>query len=162
MEPAATPPSFRDVRIDALRRAIELYLSLAYPAGPPPEAVRKRLEWDAEGDPDIWLMHAPFERVGKSPAGGPIVALRLGNARYPHMKLQIQPWDGEHGFLLSVNSHDQVLSLDPKSPDAPTFRALQAENLRIKEAIESAWDEAGLPTFNRYLRDYIASHKSGM
>ena len=32
---------------------------------------------------------------------------------------------------------------------------LQAENQRLKEAIEQAWDQAGLPTFLRYLRDYI-------
>ena len=38
----------------------------------------------------------------------------------------------------------------------PAFRALQAENQRLKEAIEQAWDEAGLPTFLRYLRDYIS------
>ena len=158
MEPAPeTPPSFRDVRLDGLRRAIDLYLAIAYPDAPPPEAVRKRLEWSSDGDPDALLTHPPFERVSKSPIL-PVVALRLGNACYPHMKLQVQPWDGSQGFLLSVNSHDQVLTLDPKSPDAPAFRALQAENQRIKEAIESAWDDAGLPTFLRYLRDYIASH----
>jgi hypothetical protein len=160
MEPVPEPPpSFRDVRLDGLRRAIDLYLAIAYPDGPPPEPVRKRLDWSSDGDPDALLTHPPFERVSKSPAV-PIVALRLGNARYPHMKLQVQPWAGTQGFLLSVNSHDQVLTLDPKSPDAPAFRALQAENQRIKEAIESAWDDAGLPTFHRYLRDYIASQRN--
>ena len=89
---------------------------------------------------------------------GQVYALRLGNARYPHMKLQVQPWDNADGFLLSVNTHDQVLALDPAAPDADAFRALQAENQRIKEAIELAWDQAGLPTFLRYLRDYIESH----
>ena len=152
------PPSFRHVRLDGLRGAIGLYLAIAYPDGPPPEAVRKRLDWPSEGDPDALFTHPPFERVGKSPTGASIVALRLGNVRYPHMKLQVQPWDDGQGFLLSVNTHDQVLALDPRSPDAPAFRALQSENQRIKEAIESAWDEAGLPTFNRYLRDYIANH----
>ena len=159
MEPVPEPPpSFRDIRLDGLRRAIDLYLAVAYPDAAIPEAVRKRLDWGAEADPDALLTRPPFEKVGRNPAGAPIVALRLGNARYPHMKLQVQPWTGGQGFLLSVNSHDQVLTLDPKSPDAPAFRALQAENQRIKEAIESAWDDAGLPTFNRYLRDYIASH----
>jgi hypothetical protein len=41
------------------------------------------------------------------------------------------------------------------------FKTLQAENQRIKEAIENAWAAAGLPTFNRFLRDYIASQQSG-
>jgi hypothetical protein len=37
----------------------------------------------------------------------------------------------------------------------PAFRELQAENQRLKEGIEQAWDDAGLPTFLRYLREYI-------
>lgn len=73
------------------------------------------------------------------------------------MKLQVQPWPNAAGFLLSVNTHDQVLALDPNAADADAFRALQAENQRLKEAIETAWDQAGLPTFLRYLREYIES-----
>ncbi len=118
----------------------------------------RRLEWPAEADAATLLTRAPFERVGKAGPGEPgIYALRLGNTRYPHMKLQIQPWPNATGFLLSVNTHDQVLSLDPSSADASAFRALQSENQRLKEAIELAWDQEGLPTFLRYLRDYIES-----
>jgi hypothetical protein len=58
--------------------------------------------------------------------------------------------------LLSVNTHDHALALDPNAPDAEAFMALQAENHRLKLAIENAWDEAGLPTFPRYLKDYLA------
>ncbi len=39
--------------------------------------------------------------------------------------------------------------------------ALQAEDQRLKVAIEQAWDEAGLPTFPRYLRDYLAVQAAG-
>ena len=39
--------------------------------------------------------------------------------------------------------------------DDAAFRELQAENQRLKEVIEQAWDDAGLPTFLRYLREYI-------
>ncbi|MHC5544990.1 hypothetical protein ACYOEI_42685, partial [Singulisphaera rosea] len=73
--------------------------------------------------------------------------------RYPHMKLQVQPWPNEAGFMLSVNTHDQILSLD--AADADAFRELQTENQRIKEAIEQAWAVADLPTFLGYLRKYI-------
>jgi hypothetical protein len=156
MEPVG-PSTFARLPLETLRRAIDLYLGIAYPAGTLTAAVRKRLDWDSALGADDLLTHAPFEKVGKTPDGGPIVALRLGNTRYPHMKLQIQPWSSGQGFLLSVNTHDQVLALDPNAPDASAFRALQAENQRIKLAIEQAWDEAGLPTFLRYLRDYIAN-----
>ena len=71
------------------------------------------------------------------------------------MKMQIQPWDAKDGFLLSVNTHDHALALDPNAPDAAAFMALQAENQRLKVEIEQAWDEADLPTFPRYLKDYL-------
>jgi hypothetical protein len=147
----------RSLRIDILRQAVETYLGLAYPTGPPPEVVRRRLEWPPDADAEALLTHPPFERAGKGGEAGaaPIFALRLGNARYPHMKLQVQPWPNAAGFLLSVNTHDQILAIDPNAADAPAFRELQAENQRLKEEIEMAWDREGLPTFLRYLREYI-------
>ena len=75
------------------------------------------------------------------------------------MKLQIQPWPNDAGFMLSVNTHDQVAGVNLSEVDAQAFRDLQAENQHLKEAIEQAWDEAGLPTFLRYLRDYIESRQ---
>jgi hypothetical protein len=158
MEPLgpAVPQDLHALRIDILRRAVEIYLPLAYPAGSPPEVVKRRLEWAPDVEPAALLTRPPFERVSTSTGGSaPVYALRLGNHRYPHMKLQVQPWPNDAGFMLSVNTHDQVLSLDANSSDAPAFRELQAENQRLKEAIESAWDQAGLPTFLSYLRQYI-------
>jgi hypothetical protein len=159
MQPRAQPdsPDLGTLRIDLLRQAVAVYLGLAYPATDPPEVVRKRLDWPAEVvDAGTLLASAPFERANRSGSGLPLVcALRLGNARYPHMKLQIQPWPNAAGFMLSVNTHDQVHSLEQDSSEAQAFRALQAENQALKEAIELAWDHAGLPTFLRYLRDYI-------
>jgi len=147
------------LRIDVLRQAVEIYLELAYTKGPMPEVIRRRLEWPAVADASSLLDGPPFERAGKGAEGGgsPIFALRLGNAGYPHMKLQIQPWSSADGFILSVNTHDQVLGLDPSAADAAAFRELQAENQRLKESIEQAWDQSGLPTFLGYLRQYIES-----
>jgi hypothetical protein len=158
MSPTAPdePSDLQGLQIDVLREAARIYLALAYPEDHLPEAVRKRLEWPPEADAVTLLAKPPFERTGKNRSSGAIIyALRLGNAHYPHMKLQIQPWPNQAGFMLSVNTHDQVLALDPNSNDMPAFRLLQAENQKLKEAIEQAWDDAGLPTFLRYLRDYI-------
>ncbi len=148
------------VRLDQLRRAADLYLGIAYPSGPIPASVARRLEWDPTKRAGVLLGQPPFENVGTGPMGGPIVALRLGNYRYPHMKMQVQTWQSADGFLLSVNTHDQVMAIDPKSSDASAFRVLQEENQRLKQAIEQAWDEAAIPTFNRYLLDYIAANRS--
>src|SRR3712207_2961060 len=109
MEPPgpAVPQDFEGLRVDILRRAVDLYLPLAYPDGALPEAVRRRLEWAPDVEPATLLTRPPFERASKASGGeAPIFALRLGNARYPHMKLQVQPWPNDAGFLLSVNTHD--------------------------------------------------------
>lgn len=146
----------RGLRVDLLRSATEIYVRLAYPSGVLPEVVRRRLIWQEDCAADVLLKGPPFERAGKSPGRlSQIHALRLGNHRYPHMKLQIEAWPNEAGFLLSVNTHDQVAGIDLGGADADALRDLQAENKRLKEAIESEWDAASLPTFLRYLKDYI-------
>jgi hypothetical protein len=161
MDPPVQPDSvdLGALRVDLLRQAVDIYMRLAYPLSEPPEAVRHRLEWPADVDAGTLLTHPPFERSSRPGTNRPVVyALRLGNASYPHMKLQVQPWPNPVGFMLSVNTHDQVLGLDPDSSETEIFRMLQAENQSLKEAIELAWDDAGLPTFLRYLRDYIDDH----
>jgi hypothetical protein len=154
-----TPADLRSLRLDVLREAVAVYLSHAYPDAPPPEAVRRRLDWPLDADAAALLSKPPFERANKPGGDGPaIYALRLGNARYPHMKLQVQPWPNAAGFLLSVNTHDQILALDPNAPDADAFRHLQAENQRIKEAIEQSWDQAGLPADRPAVRAREQAH----
>ncbi len=143
-----------------LRHAADLYLAIAYPSGAVPDSIRRRLDWSAIATVSELVALPPFERASK-PNADPVFALRLGNARYPHMKLQIQPWPHATGYMLSVNTHDQILGLDPNAPDADAFRALQAENARLKDAIETAWDTEGLPTFLRYLRDYLEANPGG-
>jgi hypothetical protein len=156
--PGTSPEMMGRLRLDLLRSAVETYLETAYPSGEIPDVVRRRLVWPEGLAPEELLTKPPFERAGKMPGQQtPVFALRLGNFRYPHMKMQIQPWSNAAGFMLSVNTHDQVAGLDVGAADAQAFRSLQAENQQLKEAIEQAWDEMGLPTFLRYLREYIES-----
>jgi len=156
--PRTGPDGMRGLRFDLLRTAVETYLKIAYPSGQIPEVVQRRLAWSEGLVAESILTKPPFERAGRMPGQQtPIYALRLGNYRYPHMKLQIQPWENGAGFMLSVNTHDQVAGLDVGAADAQAFRELQAENQRLKEAVEQAWDDEGLPTFLRYLREYIQS-----
>ena len=149
-------------RLDVLRRAVEVYLKIAYPAGEYPEAVKRRTSWPEGVPPHELFAGPPFERAGKAPGGrSPIFALRLGNRRYPHMKLQFQPWGNDEGLMLSVNTHDQIAGLDMGEADAEAFRRLQAENQRLKEEIEQAWEAEGLPTFLHFLRTYIEGRAEG-
>lgn len=139
-----------------------IYLAHAYPNGIVPEAVQQRIAWPDDVDVAELVSRPPFERANRPGEGVPaIFALRLGNHRYPHMKLQVQPWTTAEGYLLSVNTHDQALSLNMGSQDAEAYNALQAENQRIKELIEAAWQKEGLPTFLSFLRAYIESNTPG-
>jgi hypothetical protein len=123
-----------------------------------PPAVQARLRWPDGLDAATIVTRPPFERANRGgPGVTPIYALRLGNAAYPHMKMQLQPWPNSRGFLLSVNTHDHVNTIEEGSAEAIAYHALQAENQKYKEQIEHAWDEAGLPTFLRYLREYVQS-----
>ncbi|WZO96964.1 hypothetical protein EP7_003973 [Isosphaeraceae bacterium EP7] len=153
------PADFQGLRVDLLRQAVDTFLRVAYAGAALPASVKRRIEWPSDLEACELLNLPQFERPGRTrEVPVTIRALRLGNAAYPHMKLQIQPWPNAAGFLLSVNTHDQVQLIDPDSPEADRFRALQSENQRYKEAIESAWDAEGLPIFLRYLRDYITSN----
>ncbi len=54
-----------ELRLDLLRRAIEIYLGLAYPGCPVPDAVQRRLVWREDCRPDELLAAPPFERTAK-------------------------------------------------------------------------------------------------
>lgn len=151
-------PDLSTLRLDVIRRAADIYLEHAYPTGQLPDVVHRRMAWSPEASAADLLPKPPFERAGRVPGTQtPIYALRLGNSRYPHMKLQIQPWPNSAGLMLSVNTHDQVAGMDLGVSDSQAFKELQSENQRLKEVIEQAWEAAGLPTFLQYLREYIES-----
>jgi hypothetical protein len=143
-----------------LRRAVDVYLALAYPDGGIPEVVKRRLNWESgEAVADL-VTRAPFETIAK-PGQRTVYCLRLGNARYPNMKMQIQSWPTSVGYLLSVNAHDQISGIPDDAPGMAEFREIQESNRVLKERIEQAWDEAGLPTFLRYLRSYLEDQGEG-
>ena len=150
-----------------LKRATEIYLGHAYPSGVIPAAIQRRLLWPEGADASALLALPIFETIGhRDNLGDPLASqseespcvhcLRLGNARYPHMKLQIQAFGNRAGYMLSVNTHDQV-SLPSDSVDFERFREVQRENQRLKRSIEIDWRSAGLPTFNAYLEEVAVS-----
>ena len=153
-----TPRETTRFDVDQLRRAVGLYLDVAYLSGVLPPAVQQRLNWAEDVNLATLLDRPPFERAKRpDPGEAPIYALRLGNQHYPHMKLQVQPWPHPQGYILSVNAHDQVLH--PHHSQDPAWRELRSKNQKIKEAIEEAWKQAGLPIFLTYLEGVIADYQ---
>lgn len=129
-------------------RAVEIYLSVAYP-DEPPSAVRARLE-TLRSMPDEELYDSAVlehERVLR-PAG---YKLRMGNPFYPHMRLIIESApDG--GYLFRVDTHDRHCAPPPKSRDYTSFCKLMERNQLVAQQIEAAWAAAGIPTFQGYLK----------
>ena len=148
-------------RADALRDAIDIYLSRAYPDGVG-ERISQKFTVPDDGDLASWLI----EVVGEpEPAGSDInsvrsIALRLGNAFYPNMKLRLTRPPGNDVFLLMVDSHDVMMAVPPGSPDHHALEELKAANAAIASDVTGAWDSIGLPTECNYLRDKVRDRKS--
>ena len=73
-------------------------------------------------------------------------ALRLGNRRYPNMKLVFQELLVRDKFFFAVDTHDEVF-VDSSWADFDQWIELKRENSEIKEQVEREWQKAGVPTF---------------
>lgn len=129
---------------DLFRTALDLYLERAYPDGkaPPrvvPDTSRLRTAED---------VLALFTRETRPNPGGTEFrhfVIRLGNHRYPHMKLALMEFLERDEFMWSVDTHDRA-PVDPDAPDWPKWQELRLQNLRLKARIEAAWRKNGVPT----------------
>ena len=122
------------------------------PAGGP-----ARLDWTPGRDAEALLAGPPFERVGKAPDEKPIFALRLGNARYPHMKMQVQPWDCPRR-LPALGQHPRPRP-GPRPRRPPTPRPswpCRPRTSGSRSRSSRPGTRPACPTFPRYLRDYLA------
>ncbi len=143
-------------RAEALQDAVDIYVSRAYPDGAD-ERISRKFTVPDDCDLAEWLIEAVGE---PEPVDADIdsvrsIALRLGNAFYPNMKLRLTRPPGNDVFLLMVDSHDVMLAAPPGSPDYEALEELKSANAAIVGDITGAWDAAGLPTERNYLRDKI-------
>jgi hypothetical protein len=149
--------SWQPPPVEQTWKAIDLYLAAAY-VSEPPQAVLARLDaLKAVGESEFYRI-AAFE---KSPGDDPTkYSLRLGNRFYPHMKLVIERSpDGAHA-LFRADTHDRHIQPKPNSPEATAFAELAHSNQELAQKIESSWDEAGVPTFKRFLKDDLARRRA--
>ncbi len=142
-----------------IRRAIELYLRYAYSVSLP-ASVAERVP-PADFDPKQWLMGPQVER---DPPNAPLegvrsFALRLGNEKYPHMKLRLSRPPRDENFLFSVDCHDTFLSAPAGSADYDVLEGLKRHNAIVAESIRLAWEQSHLPTERVFLRRKITQAK---
>ena len=139
-----------DITPDTVKKAIEIYVTVAYEGSPVPVTVNSRLVLFTQfggDDLDDMLSHEVVERILSETASATVVSysIRLGNPKYPHMKLMLCRL-GTDDFRFAVDAHDLLFELEPADRDALRAHELQEHNRRLKCEIESRWRDAGIPT----------------
>jgi len=134
-------------------RAVDAFLNVAY-GGPPPSAVRSRLETLRALDADAFYDSPVFERRGEGAAAR--IFLRLGNRLYPHMKLAIERRPDRHGYLFRADTHDSHCCPAVTSREYAAFRQLMEANQGVAQAVEAEWEREELPTFKTFLKEDLA------
>lgn len=126
-----------------VRKAVEIYLALAYPGSsrwraPPVELSGGETARDLLGRFEDESEAGPSRSVGR-------YVLRLGNNRYPHMKLVLEESILKDEYAFAVDTHDD-LKVSPSSPDFERWNAVRTHNRALAEKIEEGWREARIPT----------------
>ena len=156
-------PDLSDIDRATVEEAVRIYLEEAYGGGEPPPRVHERLEWpEGETLADLVAGDA-FERTPREapPEACTHLRLRLGNPRYPHMKLGLDRVPETGDWVLTVDSHDEMLTEAANPTEREAVDAIIRANADIKGRIERRWTQAGLPTFEQYIRDRLPGKKRG-
>lgn len=140
-----------DISAETVRRAVSIYLRVAFPD----EAVSRAPTPDLAGGAGATDLLPRFSDESERSGGRTIhrYVLRLGNSRYPHMKLALEESILNDEYVFGVDSHDD-LNVSPEAPDYARWNALRRHNRLVAEEIEKEWREAGIPTL-RTLQDLL-------
>lgn len=133
-----------DLTPDLFQQALRLYLEGAYPVGGEPEAAHPDLAGVQTAE-DVLALFRLEERPNPGSDTCRAYVLRLGNDRYPHMKIAILEFMEPDTWVWSVDTHDRA-PVTPDSPDWPAWQQLRIHNLEVKYRVERAWRESGIQT----------------
>lgn len=132
------------MRLDAvvpslIKTAIGIYLEEAW--GELSSTHWPRIDFENTGTDSV------LEGFSRSRATGTMrsYSLRLGNRRYPFMKVVFQELLVRDVFSFTVDTHDE-LDIKDTTPDYSEWLAIRDYNGSLKRAVESRWSAAGVPT----------------
>ncbi len=137
------------MRLDELtpelfKKALALYLERAYVGMQPPAKARL----DTSGlvtHEDVLKLFSAEQRPNPGGESTHHYVIRLGNSRYPHMKMALMEFLEPGEWMWSVDTHDRA-PIAPDSPDYAKWQELRLHNLRVKAEVEAAWRKNGVPT----------------
>ncbi|MCB9899326.1 MAG: response regulator [Planctomycetes bacterium] len=127
--------------VGLLREVIALYEREAYPEGAP----AAREVPGADADPLESVLPA-FNDESQCTSNTQVrrYTMRLGNARYPFMKIVLQEHLVEGEFFFEVDTHDQMFRLEGE--EAAKFEPVRRYNADVRERVDAAWCAAHIPT----------------
>lgn len=137
-----------EIDVPLIERAVGIYMALAWGDRRPkvqPDFSSVRHIGDAL---ELFQDEKKFGKMRKW-------TLRLGNRRYPFMKLVLQELLVRDRFFFAVDTHDE-LDLGADVDDFEAFVALKRANAELKDEIEKAWRAADVPTFSALVADVEA------
>jgi CheY-like chemotaxis protein len=140
-----------EIPASQVRLAAEIYLRHAYPA-----AARWRAPaLDLSGGETARDLLPRFEDESEESGGRRVCryVLRLGNSRYPHMKLVLEESILTDEYAFCVDTHDN-LSISADAPDYARWNAVRDHNRLLADVIENAWEAEGVPTL-RDIKDRL-------
>jgi hypothetical protein len=147
-------------------RAMAIFFERAYPGGEIPANRRSFAELPAEirladllALPGVQRMPGA-ENHGVRQCDG--YAFRLGNHRYPHMKVLVRSTNESPGYVLAVDTHDEFGCIPLPDGEREAIEALRSANRKLGKEVEAAWEAAGLPTQSSILRAYLARKASSL
>jgi len=126
-----------------VRRAVEIYLDQAYPGSSRWRA--PKMDLSGPGNAERLLPRFGDESEKQSDRQVHRYVLRLGNARYPHMKLVLEESILENEYAFMVDTHDN-LKVSPDAPDYDRWNQVRAHNRDLADRIEERWRDNSVPT----------------
>lgn len=133
-----------EVTPELFRKALVLFVERAYPGMQPPAKTRIDTTKLATSD-DVLALFSLEPRPNPGCETAHHYVLRLGNSRYPHMKVALMEFLEPGEWMWAVDTHDRA-PVGPDSPDWPKWQELRLHNLRVKAEVEAAWRKNGIPT----------------
>ncbi len=129
---------------ELFRKALALYLERAYVGMKPPPKARIDTSALVTSD-DVLALFVAEPRPNPGAESAHHYVLRLGNSRYPHMKIALMEFLEPGEWMWAVDTHDRA-PIAPNSPEYAKWQELRLHNLRVKAEVEAAWRKSGVPT----------------
>ncbi|MHC4954621.1 MAG: response regulator [Planctomycetota bacterium] len=126
-----------------VRRAVEIYLDQAYPGSSRWRA--PKMDLSGSGTAENLVARFGDESEQQPDRLVRRYVLRLGNARYPHMKLVLEESILEDEYAFAVDTHDN-LNVSQDAPDYDRWNQVRAHNRELADVIEQQWREGKVPT----------------